>query len=137
MSLVATSPQNEDHATVSSVAHATGYSPPLELSPGTRRSTQWPNAFCLLFGDLSAFVAAGAMGGLIAYALESNLLGVKYLAFEGPNLLQQLAVLGCIASGLCAWLALAGHYTERRPFRTDLGKILCAPLFGFLFMCFI
>jgi Undecaprenyl-phosphate galactose phosphotransferase WbaP len=137
MSLVATSPQNDDHATVSSVVHATGYGHPLELSPGTRRSTQWPNAFSFLVGDFSAFGTAGAMGGLIAYALESNLLGVKYLAFEEPNLIQQLAILGCIASGLCAWFALAGHYTERRPFRTDLGEILSASLVGLLISGFI
>jgi Undecaprenyl-phosphate galactose phosphotransferase WbaP len=108
-----------------------------ELSPGARRSNRWPNAFGLLFGDLLAFVAASAIGGLIAYGLNSYLLGVHYFALEGTNLIQQLVVLAGIATGLCAWFALRGHYTERRLFITDLGEILGASLVGLLINGFI
>jgi hypothetical protein len=101
-----------------------------------RRSSQLLNAFCLFFGDSLAFGIAVAVGGLIAYTVD-YLLGVPYLAFEETYLLQQLVVLACLALGLCACFARGGHYTERRPFRTDLGGILGASLVGLLINGFI
>jgi Undecaprenyl-phosphate galactose phosphotransferase WbaP len=102
-----------------------------------RRPSQLLNAFCLFFGDLLAFGIAVALGGLIAYAVDSYLLDIPYLAFEETYLLQQFVVLGCIALGLCAWFARGGHYTERRPYRIDLGEILGASIVGLLISGFI
>jgi Undecaprenyl-phosphate galactose phosphotransferase WbaP len=101
------------------------------------RPSQLLNAFCLFFGDSLAFGTAVALGGLVAYTVDSYLLDIPYLAFEETYLSQQFVVLGCIALGLCAWFARGGHYTERRPFRNDLGEILGASLVGLLINGFI
>jgi Undecaprenyl-phosphate galactose phosphotransferase WbaP len=105
----------------------------------SRRSNlnQWQNALCLLLGDILAFVAAVAVAGIIAYAVNVCLLGIPYLAFEEPGLVQQFIVMACVAAGVCAWFARAGHYTERRLFRTDLGEILEACILGLLINGFV
>jgi Undecaprenyl-phosphate galactose phosphotransferase WbaP len=105
----------------------------------TRRSNfnQWQNALCLFLGDIFGFAAAVAVGGIVAYAVNAYLLEIRYLAFEEPGLIQQLAVAACVATGLCAWFARTGHYTERRAFRTDLGDILNACVIGLLITGFV
>jgi undecaprenyl-phosphate galactose phosphotransferase len=100
-------------------------------------SSHWLNATSLFFGDLLTFAASIAIGGIAAYGIESYLLGIPYLAFEGPFLLQQLLLLGCVMVGLCGWFARTGHYTERRPFREDLSGILNAVLIGVLISGFV
>jgi len=95
------------------------------------------NAFGILSGDIIAFAAAVGAAGSFAYFIDSYLLDGQYQAFDGPNLIQQLTVLACIAIGLCCWFARTGHYTERRLFRADLGGILSASLIGLLINGFV
>ena len=94
---------------------------PSKAAPATSRSnlTLWSNALYLFLGDTMAFASAVAVGGIVAYAVNAYLLATPYLAFEEPCLIQQFIVVACVAAGICAWFARAGHYTERRPFRTD------------------
>jgi Undecaprenyl-phosphate galactose phosphotransferase WbaP len=128
MELTRTVPRatNEDRPSVS-VAH----------TPRGERPSRWPIAFGVFFGDVLAFAAATALGGLIAYLVSSHGFGVEYFAFDGPNLIQQLAVTACIAFGVFAWFARIGHYTERHVFRTDLAEILSGSLTGLLINGFI
>jgi UDP-galactose-lipid carrier transferase len=104
---------------------------------GGERSSQWPIAFGIFFGDVLAFAAATALGGLIAYLVSTHALGVEYYAFDAPNLIQQLAAIACIAFGVFAWYARVGHYTERHAFRADLAQILSGSLIGLLINGFI
>ena len=99
--------------------------------------TRWSNPLCLLLADVLAFASAVATGGLVAYVINDCLLGTQYAAFEEPGLIPHLVVVACVAVGLCAWFARAGHYTERRLFRTDLAEILNACVIGLLINGFI
>jgi Undecaprenyl-phosphate galactose phosphotransferase WbaP len=100
-------------------------------------SSHWRNGASLFLGDLLALATSLVIGGIAAYCIESFLLGIPYLAFEGPYLAQQLVFLGCVMVGLCGWFARTGHYTERRPFREDLSGILNAMLVGVLISGFV
>jgi len=91
----------------------------------------------LLVGDLLAFATSVAIGGATAYRLESYLFGVPYAAFDGPDLVRQLLLLGCVMAGVCGWFARSGHYTERRTFRDDLRGILNVLLVGVLIAGFV
>jgi hypothetical protein len=91
----------------------------------------------LLVGDLLAFATSVAIGGAAAYHLESYLFGIPYAAFDGPDLIRQLVLLGCVMAGVCGWFARSGHYTERRTFRDDLHGILNVLLVGVLIAGFV
>ena len=110
--------------------------PPAVAVRGTA-SKHWRNGVGLFVGDLLALVMSVVIGGVAAYSVESYVLGIPYLAFEGPYLRQQLVFLGCVMLGICGWFARTGHYTERRPFREDLGGILNALLVGVLISGFV
>jgi Undecaprenyl-phosphate galactose phosphotransferase WbaP len=101
------------------------------------RLRQWVNPLCLLLGDMAAFGVAVAAGGVVAYSIALNVFSARYLAYEGPDLFQQLAVMAGISGGLCAWFSRSGHYTERRLFRADLSEILSATVVGLLINSFV
>jgi FlaA1/EpsC-like NDP-sugar epimerase len=140
MELTITAPRatNEDRPSAS-VAHTPRIGPRLEecVRSGGEWSSQWPIAFGVFFGDVLAFAAATALGGLIAYLVSSHGFGVEYSAFDAPNLIQQLAITACIAFGVFAWFARVGHYTERHVFRADVAEILSGSLIGLLINGFI
>jgi Undecaprenyl-phosphate galactose phosphotransferase WbaP len=97
----------------------------------------WWNGLSLFLGDLFAFLAAAAIGGFAAYYLESQILGIHYVAIEGVYIVQQLTLLACVMLVICGWFLRTGHYTERRPFREDAAAILNALLVGLLISGFV
>lgn len=101
------------------------------------RSRQWFNAAGLLLGDILAFAASAVLGAAVAYFISSVLLKTPYAAFDDPRLVEQQLVFACVTVGLCVWFARGGHYSERRPFRSDLGDILAASCVGLLINGFI
>jgi Undecaprenyl-phosphate galactose phosphotransferase WbaP len=101
------------------------------------RTVHWANGAGLFLGDVVAFASSVVIGGISVYGIESHLLGIPYLAFEGPYLVQQLVLLGCVMVGICGWFARTGHYSERRPFREDLSGILNALLVGVVISGFV
>jgi Undecaprenyl-phosphate galactose phosphotransferase WbaP len=98
---------------------------------------RWTNALALAAGDILAFAVAGVIGGLLAYAIDLYLLGLPYLAFEGPDLADQVIIFSLVPAALCVWFARTGHYTDRRLFRIDLGDILSALFIGALISGFL
>jgi undecaprenyl-phosphate galactose phosphotransferase len=124
----------------STASHPTNSSNRLEdaipASDQAVASTSW-NSVALFFGDLIACASAMAIGGFAAYAIETCLFGVPYLAFKGPYLARQLLLLAGVMVAICGKFAHAGHYTMRRTFHEDLGEILNALLVGFVISGFV
>lgn len=100
-------------------------------------SRQWWSALGIIAGDLLAFVVGIAIAGGAAYAISTAVLGIPYLAFDEQGLRDQAVVLGCLVIGLCIWFARTGHYTERRPMRSDLADLLGACSIGLLINGFV
>ena len=109
----------------------------INVGPHSRRSGPWTTAISLFVGDFVAFGASAMAGGVIAYAINFYVLKTAYVALQGQFFAEQLAVLTCVMTSMCVWFARAGHYTERRMFRSDLAGIWNALLIGLLINGFV
>ena len=87
------------------------------LSPSQIRLTK----AALLFGDVLAFALAGLLAAVLAQAC-SDVLDASWLVSQ--DLQRYGAWLGIVAFGVLIFLIRHRHYSDRKPFWTELGEIL-------------
>jgi len=98
-----------------------------DLSSVLQVSGRW-----LLASDLIALVLAFLCGGLVAWAVDVDLLAGSFQSLISFDTLKQF--MGFIGLGGMAflWLDMRGHYRQRLPFWEATGHILTVVLLGFL-----
>ena len=75
----------------------------------------------LLLSDVLAFSLAGLLAALLVYAC-GEVSDQQWLVSQ--DLQRYWAWLGVVAMGLCSFLVRFGHYSDRKPFWTELGEVL-------------
>ncbi len=76
----------------------------------------------LVFGDVLAFALAALVASLVAVATAGSPSLADWMSPQPVS--RYLAWLGLVAAGLIFFLARYQHYTERKPFWTELGEVL-------------
>ena len=94
-------------------------------------------AMGLLTGDATSLACSIALAGFICLKIDPLIFGVQFVGFQVAHLSFRFAEWGVFIACLCAWFALTGHYSVRRPFRAEGPKIWNVLLVGLLFDAFV
>jgi Undecaprenyl-phosphate galactose phosphotransferase WbaP len=94
-------------------------------------------AMGLLAGDATSLACSIALAGFICLKIDPLIFSVQFVGFQVAHLSFRFAEWGVFIACLCAWFALTGHYSVRRPFRAEGPKIWNVLLVGLLFDAFV
>ena len=91
----------------------------------------------LLISDCIALLVAFVLGGLTAWALNSEVLGETFQQAINNDTLSQMGMFASLGAAAILWLDTKGHYRQRLPYWEIVGNIVTAAFIGFIMGGFV